>query len=161
MAMAVAQLRDEGPGEDDHGLCQGEGGDTKQEILKPGYEQIMDEIDPVSILGEAVDDWPAPCGETRLGKPRRNQHTFAGLHRARVSPRLLYVPHLKLGRRHGDDRTWRMVDDPLGRAATEYIQDIAMACGSHSDEIDVELDCHVDNRVHDIARPEHYLRRAT
>jgi hypothetical protein len=36
-----------------------------------------------------------------------------------------------------------------------------MACGSHSDEIDVELDCHVDNRVHDIARPEHYLRRAT
>ena len=57
MAMAVAQLRDEGPGEDDHGLCQGGGGDTKQEILKPGYEQIMDEIDPVSILGEAVDDW--------------------------------------------------------------------------------------------------------
>src|ERR1700738_4245562 len=52
-------------GEDDHGLCKGEGSDTKQEILQPGDEQIMDEIDAICILRQAVDQRPAPRGEAQ------------------------------------------------------------------------------------------------
>src|ERR1700730_6700593 len=100
------------------------------------------------------------CNLSILGKPRRNQHILTGLHRARVSPRLPHVPRRKLCRRHGEHRARRMVDDPLGRAAAEYIQDVAMACSGHTDEIDVELDCHIDDRVHHIPRPEHLTRSA-
>jgi hypothetical protein len=35
-----------------------------------------------------------------------------------------------------------------------------MACSGHTDEIDVELDCHIDDRVHHIPRPEHHFWRA-
>src|ERR1700716_3147064 len=52
-------------GEDDHGLCKGEGSDTKQGILQPGDEQIMDEIDAICILRQAVDQRPAPRGEAQ------------------------------------------------------------------------------------------------
>jgi hypothetical protein len=41
----------------------------------------------------------------------------------------------------------------LRRAAAEDIQDVVMACGRHTNEIDLELDGHVDDRVRDVARP--------
>src|SRR5271166_749420 len=66
-----------------------------------------------------------------------------------------------LCRRYRDNRAGAVPDDALSRAAAEYIQDVAMACGGHANEIDLELDGHVDDRVHDVARPQHHLWRAS
>ena len=54
-----------------------------------------------------------------------------------------------------------MAEHALGRAAAEDIQDVAVTCRGHADQIDVELDGHVDDRACDITRTQHHLWRAT
>jgi hypothetical protein len=42
--------QDERTGEYDRGLCNGEQRDTEQDVLQPGYENIMDQIYAIGIL---------------------------------------------------------------------------------------------------------------
>ena len=62
--------------------------------------------------------------------------------------------------RYCDNRAGGVPNYALRRAAAEYIQNVAMACSRHTDEIDLELDGDVDDRVQDVARSNHHLRGA-
>src|SRR6516164_7899904 len=66
--------------------------------------------------------------------------------------------HPALMRRYRENRTRRVADDALGRAAAQHVQRIAMTRGGHADEIDLELDGRINDRLHDIAVSKDHRR---
>ena len=55
--------------------------------------------------------------------------------------------------RHRQHRARCVPDHPLGGAAAQSVEHTMMPGGGHADEIDVEFDGRIDDRVHDVARP--------
>lgn len=62
----------------------------------------------------------------------------------------------QLTRGNSEDRTWRMSNHALSRAATKGIQNTTTTCRRHGNEVDLEFDRGINDLSCDIPRSNNY-----